>query len=71
MDIHQIMDILPHRPPFLLIDRIIELSDKHVIGMKNVKTKLFQSICYFLHSLNNSEEMNWLEIPAEILILEL
>ncbi len=36
MDIHQIMDILPHRPPFLLIDRIVELSDKHVIGMKNV-----------------------------------
>ena len=24
MDIHQIMDMLPHRPPFLLIDRIIE-----------------------------------------------
>jgi UDP-3-O-[3-hydroxymyristoyl] N-acetylglucosamine deacetylase/3-hydroxyacyl-[acyl-carrier-protein] dehydratase len=36
MDIHQIMDILPHRPPFLLVDRILELSDKHVIGMKNV-----------------------------------
>ena len=36
MDIHQIMDILPHRPPFLLIDRILELSDTHVIGMKNV-----------------------------------
>ncbi len=36
MDIHQIMEILPHRPPFLLIDRIIELSDKHVVGMKNV-----------------------------------
>ncbi|WP_435262708.1 bifunctional UDP-3-O-[3-hydroxymyristoyl] N-acetylglucosamine deacetylase/3-hydroxyacyl-ACP dehydratase [Tenacibaculum sp. nBUS_03] len=36
MDIHQIMDILPHRPPFLLIDRIIELSDTHVVGMKNV-----------------------------------
>jgi len=36
MDIHQIMDILPHRPPFLLIDRIIELSDRHVVGMKNV-----------------------------------
>ena len=32
MDIHQIMDILPHRPPFLLIDRIIELSDTHVVG---------------------------------------
>lgn len=36
MDIHQIMNILPHRPPFLLVDRIIELSDKHVVGMKNV-----------------------------------
>lgn len=36
MDIHQIMNILPHRPPFLLIDRIIELTDTHVVGMKNV-----------------------------------
>lgn len=36
MDIHQIMKILPHRPPFLMIDRIIELSDQHVVGMKNV-----------------------------------
>jgi len=36
MDIHQIMDMLPHRPPFLLIDRILELSEQHVVGMKNV-----------------------------------
>ncbi len=36
MDIHQIMDILPHRPPFLLIDKILELSDTHVVGCKNV-----------------------------------
>ena len=36
MDIQQIMNILPHRPPFLLIDRIIEMSDTHVVGMKNV-----------------------------------
>ena len=36
MDIEKIMSILPHRPPFLLIDRIIELSDTHVVGMKNV-----------------------------------
>ena len=36
MDIQQIMKILPHRPPFLLIDRIIELSDHHVVGLKNV-----------------------------------
>jgi UDP-3-O-[3-hydroxymyristoyl] N-acetylglucosamine deacetylase/3-hydroxyacyl-[acyl-carrier-protein] dehydratase len=36
MDIHKIMDTLPHRPPFLLIDRIIEMSENHVVGMKNV-----------------------------------
>jgi UDP-3-O-[3-hydroxymyristoyl] N-acetylglucosamine deacetylase/3-hydroxyacyl-[acyl-carrier-protein] dehydratase len=36
MDIHKIMSVLPHRPPFLLIDRIIEMSDIHVVGMKNV-----------------------------------
>jgi len=36
MDIHKIMATLPHRPPFLFIDRIIEMSDSHVVGMKNV-----------------------------------
>jgi UDP-3-O-[3-hydroxymyristoyl] N-acetylglucosamine deacetylase/3-hydroxyacyl-[acyl-carrier-protein] dehydratase len=36
MDIHQIMNILPHRPPFLFIDRIIEMSESHVVGLKNV-----------------------------------
>ena len=36
MDIHKIMSILPHRPPFLFIDRIIEMSDNHVVGLKNV-----------------------------------
>jgi len=36
MDIHKIMEMLPHRPPFLLIDRIIEMSDAHVVGLKNV-----------------------------------
>jgi len=35
-DITQIQKILPHRPPFLLIDRILELSDHHVVGLKNV-----------------------------------
>jgi UDP-3-O-[3-hydroxymyristoyl] N-acetylglucosamine deacetylase/3-hydroxyacyl-[acyl-carrier-protein] dehydratase len=36
MDIHKIMEVLPHRPPFLFIDRILELSNTHVVGMKNV-----------------------------------
>ncbi|NKI32227.1 bifunctional UDP-3-O-[3-hydroxymyristoyl] N-acetylglucosamine deacetylase/3-hydroxyacyl-ACP dehydratase [Muricauda sp. DJ-13] len=35
-DINQIMDMLPHRPPFLLVDKILELSEEHVIGIKNV-----------------------------------
>ena len=36
MDIHGIMNLLPHRPPFLLVDKILELSDTHVVGLKNV-----------------------------------
>ncbi|KIX22831.1 hydroxymyristoyl-ACP dehydratase [Flavobacterium sp. 316] len=36
MDIHQIMKMLPHRPPFLLIDKILELTDNGVVGLKNV-----------------------------------
>lgn len=35
-DVNQIMDMLPHRPPFLLVDKIMELSETHVIGIKNV-----------------------------------
>ena len=36
MDVTQIMNMLPHRPPFLLVDKILELSDSHVVGVKNV-----------------------------------
>ncbi|MEM5564809.1 bifunctional UDP-3-O-[3-hydroxymyristoyl] N-acetylglucosamine deacetylase/3-hydroxyacyl-ACP dehydratase [Psychroserpens sp. AS72] len=36
MDVMQIMEMLPHRQPFLLLDKVFELSDSHVIGMKNV-----------------------------------
>lgn len=36
MDVTKIMEMLPHRPPFLLVDKILELSDTHVIGLKNV-----------------------------------
>ncbi|HNX43412.1 MAG TPA: bifunctional UDP-3-O-[3-hydroxymyristoyl] N-acetylglucosamine deacetylase/3-hydroxyacyl-ACP dehydratase [Bacteroidales bacterium] len=35
-DINDIRRFLPHRPPFLLIDKIIEISDNHVVGVKNV-----------------------------------
>lgn len=37
MDIRQIQKILPHRYPFLLVDKVIELDqDKRAIGIKNV-----------------------------------
>ena len=36
MDVTQIMKMLPHRPPFLLVDKILELSETHVVGLKNV-----------------------------------
>ncbi|MEO8088074.1 MAG: bifunctional UDP-3-O-[3-hydroxymyristoyl] N-acetylglucosamine deacetylase/3-hydroxyacyl-ACP dehydratase [Bacteroidota bacterium] len=36
MDINAIQRLLPHRPPFLFIDKILELSDRHVVGLKQV-----------------------------------
>ena len=36
MDLEGIKKMLPHRYPFLLVDKIIELSDSHVVGIKNV-----------------------------------
>lgn len=36
MDVNKIMTMLPHRPPFLLVDKILEMSDSHVVGLKNV-----------------------------------
>jgi UDP-3-O-[3-hydroxymyristoyl] N-acetylglucosamine deacetylase/3-hydroxyacyl-[acyl-carrier-protein] dehydratase len=35
-DINYIQKLLPHRYPMLLIDKIIEISDHHVVGVKNV-----------------------------------
>ena len=36
MDVNQIMKVLPHRPPFLLVDNILEISENHIIAQKNV-----------------------------------
>jgi len=35
-DINRIMSLLPHRPPFLFVDRIIEVTDVMILGLKNV-----------------------------------
>jgi len=36
LDINTIQKILPHRYPFLLVDRIIEISENRAVGIKNV-----------------------------------
>jgi len=37
LDIHDILKILPHRYPFLLIDRVLELKRKEsIVAIKNV-----------------------------------
>lgn len=36
VDINGILKMLPHRYPFVLIDKIIEIDEKHIVGVKNV-----------------------------------
>jgi len=36
LDIEAIREILPHRYPFLLVDRILELEPERIVGIKNV-----------------------------------
>ena len=36
MDINRIRELLPHRYPFLLVDKIIELGKNYIVGVKNI-----------------------------------
>ena len=36
MDVEQIMKLLPHRPPFLMVDRILKIEGNKIVGVKNV-----------------------------------
>lgn len=36
MDINRIRELLPHRYPFLLVDKIIEIGQTHIVGVKNI-----------------------------------
>jgi UDP-3-O-[3-hydroxymyristoyl] N-acetylglucosamine deacetylase/3-hydroxyacyl-[acyl-carrier-protein] dehydratase len=38
LDINRIREIMPHRYPFLLVDKIIEKTDRYIVGIKNVTT---------------------------------
>jgi len=35
-DINRISKMLPHRYPFLLVDKIIEMGENHIVGLKNI-----------------------------------
>ena len=36
LDVNEIRQILPHRYPFLLVDRIVEMDAESIVGIKNV-----------------------------------
>ena len=36
LDINRIKELLPHRYPFLLVEKIIEIGTRHIVGVKNV-----------------------------------
>jgi UDP-3-O-[3-hydroxymyristoyl] N-acetylglucosamine deacetylase/3-hydroxyacyl-[acyl-carrier-protein] dehydratase len=36
MSVEQVMQLLPHRPPFLMVDRILKIEGDKIVGVKNV-----------------------------------
>lgn len=36
MRIEEIKSLLPHRYPFLLVDRVLEIGEKHIVAIKNI-----------------------------------
>ena len=36
MDVQQIMKMLPHRPPFLMVDRVLKVEGNKIVAVKNV-----------------------------------
>ncbi|HNQ67781.1 MAG TPA: bifunctional UDP-3-O-[3-hydroxymyristoyl] N-acetylglucosamine deacetylase/3-hydroxyacyl-ACP dehydratase [Bacteroidales bacterium] len=47
MDINRIKEFLPHRAPFLFVDKILTLTDIEVIGIKNVSNDEFYFVGHF------------------------
>lgn len=37
MNKDEIMDIIPHRPPFLFVDEVLEIGDKRIVARKDVR----------------------------------
>lgn len=47
MDINRIKELLPHRYPFLLVDKVVELGESHIVAVKNVTYNEMQFIGHF------------------------
>lgn len=37
MNIEEIKKILPHRPPFLFVDEVVEISDEHIVAKRRIR----------------------------------
>ncbi len=61
MDTAKIMTYLPHRYPMLLVDKVIELSETHVVGVKNIT---FNEALFQGHFPNNPIFPGVLQIEA-------
>jgi len=74
MDIGRIMDVLPHRYPFLLVDRIIEVEgQQRIVGIKNVTINepffqgIFQDIPSCPGCSSSRRWRRWGHAPDELL----
>ncbi|MDR3327299.1 MAG: bifunctional UDP-3-O-[3-hydroxymyristoyl] N-acetylglucosamine deacetylase/3-hydroxyacyl-ACP dehydratase [Prevotellaceae bacterium] len=47
MDINRIMELLPHRYPFLLVDKVMEIGENHIVAIKNVTYNEMQFMGHF------------------------